>query len=197
MDSVILATIRENKSNKRLTTLDYKQFIEREDKKSIANLVYFRFYDRYIKPFQYPSKDYRSNYKHGFAIIASCCLMIEALESFYQGLEHTRRKGEGERVFKDFFIRYKHIFLIDGVFFYKYVRCGILHQAETINGIRIIRSGETYNAKSKTINATLFLTKMERALKLYKADLEKSAWESEIWINLRKKMKFTIDHCVQ
>ena len=41
--------------------------------------------------------------------------------------------------------------------FYKNVRCGILHNGETKNNWKIIRSGKLFNEENKSINATEFL----------------------------------------
>lgn len=192
--AIVLATIREKNIKIDITIEDYYGLIKEKNKPKIAEMVYYRFFDRYIQPFSYPERKYKDNYKHGFAMMASCCLMIEALESFYQGLESTKRK-KGEDIFKSFFTRHKSKFNFNTSFFYNNVRCGILHQAETTGGILISRDGKLYDEKTKSINATLFMQTLKKILEEYKAELEQSEWDSEIWDNLRTKMRHIIRHC--
>jgi len=126
-------------------------------------------------------------------MMASCCLIIEALESFYQGLENTQ--AAGEQVFGSFFERDLALNKFTGVQFYKHVRCGILHQAETTGGFTIVRTGDLFDRNKKRINAQKFLNSLERSLVTYKEQLLNSEWDSEVWDNFRRKMRFTINHC--
>lgn len=50
------------------------------------------------------------------------------------------------------------------------MRCGILHQGETYNGWKIIRTGKILN--NKTINATKFLKALDSTLKKYRDELK-------------------------
>jgi hypothetical protein len=43
----------------------------------------------------------------------------------------------------------------------------ILHQSETTNGWRILRSGPLFIKESKTINATIFLNRLDKCLETY------------------------------
>jgi hypothetical protein len=70
----------------------------------------------------------------GFLIMASCCLLIEGLTAFREGWRST--EGLSERAFHLFNERedlYRD-FRRHERSFWKGVRCGILHQGETING---------------------------------------------------------------
>ena len=133
--------------------------------------------------------------------MAICCLMIEALESFWRGWSDTR--GRSGEAFRSFFRRCLEQNLELGVFsqqaddFYEGVRCGILHQAETTRGWRIRRKGPLFDQSTKTINATKFHDQLENALKRYCDELKQSEWDSEIWCNLREKMKRVIENCNQ
>ena len=133
--------------------------------------------------------------KHGFCTIAICCLMIEALESFWRGWPHSRSKSESAFCF--FFDRSSNLSIFRGYAsdFYKHIRCGILHQAETTNGWRVRRNGPLFDLATKTINATKFHDEMENCLQEYTDTLKALDWDSEIWKNLRKKMKAIISHC--
>ncbi len=97
-NTVILATILDEKKNRiqHITNHQYNEMLAANppDKSAIAEMVYHRFFGRYIKPFLFEDKRYKKFYKNGFAMMASSCLLIEALESFYQGLEETPKRRE-------------------------------------------------------------------------------------------------------
>jgi hypothetical protein len=173
-----------------VTVAQYRQFEMDQNRDKIADFIVERFTERYITPL----RDGRHR-KHGFCTMAICCLMIEALESFWRGWPHSR--GRSEFAFCSFFDRNSNLSVFRGYAsdFYQHVRCGILHQAETINGWRVRRDGPLLNLATKTINATEFHNKMENCLLVYTDRLKASDWDSEIWKNLRKKMKAIISHC--
>jgi hypothetical protein len=193
-NSVILATIS-NPSGlvQNITISQYNTMLANKNKKDIAEMVYHRFYGRYIKPFLFDDRLYKKHYKHGFLMMASACLIIEALESFYQGWEETQTRGE--QVFESFFAKDLALRKFRGVKFYKHIRCGILHQAETTGGFTIVRRGDLFDSAKKRINAQKFLDSLERSLMAYKEQLLNSVWDSEIWDNFRRKMRFIIRHC--
>ncbi len=177
-----------------VTIAEYKEMKANKDKKAIAEFIKERFTERYIRPLRIGSKK-----KHGFCTMAICCLMIETLESFWQGWRNTR--GKSREAFISFFKRCQKDGLELGIFapvaecFYKGVRCGILHQGETTHGWLILRRGPLLNCCTKIINATKFHNELENALRHYIKTLKESDWEDEIWRNLRKKMDAIIDNC--
>ena len=63
------------------------RFIQNGERKKISKFVYNRFYRRYLMPFDEVDTDFNS----GFAQMAVCCLMIEAMESFRHGWEDTNK----------------------------------------------------------------------------------------------------------
>jgi hypothetical protein len=193
-DKTILATISNTAGDNvcDVRVKDYKAMIIAKDKHGIAEMVYHRFRGRYVKPFLFDDKRYKKHFKHGFAIMASSCLLIEALEAFYNGWEETGVRGN--EVFDSFFRRDKTFDKFRPLNFYKHIRCGILHQAEATGGFTVGRLGPLLD-DHKNINAQLFLTSLERSLVAYRDKLEKSEWDSEIWDNLRRKMRFVISHC--
>ena len=128
------------------------------EKKKLADFFYDRFYGRYLRPFDYPEKSYKEKFKNGFAIMTTCCLLIE---TFVSWTEPTFRntKGNSERCFGYFFLtqqRFKE-FSKSGLSkdeylnigppkpklnntgipydFYCNVRCAILHSGEIKNAI--------------------------------------------------------------
>jgi hypothetical protein len=131
--------------------------------------------------------------------------MIEALESFRQGWGDTnagmpfrgKTRSKGEVAFHYFFGHNEEFkdFRRYPQEFYKHIRCGILHQAESTGGWRITRKGPLFDAPTKTINATLFLNKLRKSLEGYCEELKSSDWNSPLWDNLRKKMQVICENC--
>ena len=180
---------------------------DQERREKIACFILERFTERYITPLRGCNKHGCECNTHGFSIMAVSCLMIEALESFWQGWPDTGgkgKKGKSEKAFKSFFQRCARSNSRLGEFnevaedFYVGVRCGILHQAETTNGWRIHRDEERwlYNQEEKIINATQFHKELERALGIYCEKLKTSDWDDDVWCDLRKKMCEVIKNCI-
>jgi hypothetical protein len=128
-----------------------------------------RLQERYIDPIERLLPEH----KNGFNIMAISCLMIETLESFYQGLGNTNRKSHD--CFKQFFARQQRFKAIQDAglatrFFYE-VRCGILHLGETTGGWTIRRDGAMFDPASLRLNATAFHRQIALALNDYCAEL--------------------------
>jgi len=171
----------------------YQEMVKEKDKKAIVEFIKQRFRERYIDPVK------KSRSVHGFAIMALSCLMIEALQSFLEGLPNTKRYSK--TTFRNFFKKCREWELDLGVFndwvedFYEGVRCGLLHQAETTSGWRIRRDCQLFDKRKKMINAQKFLKGLEKYLEKYCDELQQADWDSEIWQNLREKMKYVIENC--
>jgi hypothetical protein len=193
-DTVSLATISDDDGDgiRNVTIGAYKRLVADKNKSAIAEMVYHRFYGRYIKPFSFENDQYKKHYKNGFSMMASACLLIEAFESFRQGWEETQSCGD--QVFDSFFARESAFKQLKGKRFYKHVRCGILHQAEVTGGFTIVRKGPLFDPKHKRINAQKFHSALNRLLLAYKDELSKSEWDSEVWDNYRRKMRYIIKH---
>ena len=100
-----------------VTVKQYREFKKSGDQEKIANLIYERFFERYIEPFE----DNKS--KHGFSMMAVSCLMIETLYCFQNGQKRT--VGPGGDVFEKFFSDSIHLkeFVGFGREFYSKIRC--------------------------------------------------------------------------
>jgi len=85
--------------SKEITVKKYEDLVNKQDKEGIAQFIYDRFYERYIAPLQSIPEEK----KNGFCIMANCCLMIEALESFDKGWKDTVKRGRSKKAFKEFF----------------------------------------------------------------------------------------------
>jgi hypothetical protein len=171
------------------TVRDYKAARDARDRDIIAEGIRRRFTERYIKPTLAPAD------RHGFTMMAISCLMIEAFVSLQNGWKTSDGKGElavslffdGEDQFRDFKGHAKA--------FYKNVRCGILHQAETNQGWKIIRNGMLFDLGTHTINADLFLQNLKAALDDYCDRIKEIAWSDAEWKNVRKKMNAISENC--
>ena len=181
-------TAHNTKLSARVTVERYQRLEQSNDRKALAEFVRQRFDERYFFPIEStPRQD-----KHGFTIMAIGCLVIETLESFYQGKADT--KGESSAMFRDFFKRDTSLNVFSGEnnWFYRDIRCGILHQSEARNGWRILRSGPLLDKSTKSINATKFIRGLRVAVDAYAAQLEK---DGIIWTNFKKKMKAVCKNC--
>jgi len=175
-----------------VTVSQYRQLVLLQDRSSLARFVEERFFERYISPIR-PLQ----GAKHGFCTMAISCLMIEALESFHQAWPDTH--GKSKCAFRSFFRRCEESGHSLRVFhpladdFYRNVRCGLLHQAETTGGWRIRRKGSLLN--SKTINATRFHNALSAYLLDYRRRIEQASWDDATWLNFRIKMDAVIANC--
>lgn len=187
------------------TDNDLRGFLaDQNERNAIAEFVYQRLYHRYIKPFEYKAcktisikatgkevDEYTMLYKNGFSIMANCCLLVETLESFYQGWSNT--KGKSEKAFVSFFSRdtnFKAFSTGDlPKQFYEKIRCGILHQGETTGGWTLVRNGNLlFNPETKKINATVFIRLLKKSLHNYRQELNSNDRKAAIWINAIKKL---------
>lgn len=169
-----------------MTVAHYCAFERLEDRKALGNFIVERFEERYFKPVE------DSKSKHGFTILAVCCLVIETLESFYQGRPDTKRISQD--MFRDFFKRdpLLRVFGSEDNWFYRDIRCGILHQGEIRGGWRVLRSGPLLDTKEKTINATRFLRELRKAVIIYSTQFMTN---EECWNLFKKKMKAVCANC--
>ena len=125
------------------TVADYRVACSKENKAAIAEALRRRFTERYIGPVR-PAICRQT---HGFTMMAVSCLMIESLESFCLGWENSKGKCENgksksEVAFGKFFESHSEFACFSGQTascFWKNVRCGIHHQAETTGGWKITR----------------------------------------------------------
>lgn len=178
----------DTKLSSAITVRKYRLLERAGDRKALAQFVRDRFQERYFRPIDAtPAGD-----KHGFAIMAVCCLVIETLESFYQGKESTR--GCSQRMFRDFFARNTGLRSFGGAddWFYRDIRCGILHQSEARRGWRIRRSGPLLDLPAKRINATKFMRELRKAVEEY-SDLLRQ--DDASWRLFKKKMTAICANC--
>ena len=87
--------VSETKLSSSTTISCYHELVKAGDKAKLGCFIIERFDERYFLPVE------RSNNKHGFTVMAIACLIIETLESFYQGIADT--KGASKKMFREFF----------------------------------------------------------------------------------------------
>lgn len=181
------APARSTRLSSSVTVARYRALERQEDWEALASFIVERFEERYFKPIE------NSSTKHGFTILAVCCLVIETLESFYQGRADTKRKSA--QMFRDFFKRNAPLRAFSGEddWFFQSIRCGILHQGEVRNGWRILRNGPLLDTESKAINATRFLRELKKAVKDYGNLLKIN--DREYRSLFKKKMKAVCANC--
>lgn len=175
----------------KFTVRDYKAARDAKQRERIAEGIRRRFTERYITPALDPPK------RNGFTMMAISCLMIEAFMSLRKGWKTSNGKGEaavccffdGADLFKEF--------RGHGQAFYKNVRCGILHQAETTGGWKIVRSGPLFDPGTDTINAARFLPNLKQVLDDFCDGLKTAAWDGPEWKNVCKKMNGICENCTK
>lgn len=170
----------------RITICQYREMVRREDRDGIAELIHKRFEERYLDPILDSPK------RHGFAVLAVGCLMVEALESFRQGWPNT--DGKSEAAFCGFFQAHDEFLELRPVAheFYRAVRCAILHQADTTQGWRVrSRPGPLLEQDGDVhwINASAFVERLKVVLNAYCETLRTSDWRSPTWKKARTKLQ--------
>lgn len=144
------------------------------DRAELAHFIIERFDERYFWPVETSEK------KHGFTILAVACLVIETLESFYQGRGDTR--GLSRKMFQSFLARPGPLKVL-GVgrkdWFFEDIRCGILHQAETRGGWLVARRGALLDTRTRTINSTKLIRELRGAVKAFAqaVQTDDTAWD--------------------
>lgn len=169
------------------TVAQYRKLEAADDRKAIGRFFIERFDERYFRPIE------DSVSKHGFTVLAVACLVIETLESFYQGRLDT--KNASTQMFRDFLARETPLKVLAGGndWFYKDIRCGILHQSESRGGWRVLRGGPLLDTKAKTLNATAILRALRSEVRKYSQCIQN---DDVLWRNFCKKMDGVCANCV-
>jgi len=183
-------------------------------KNKLSDFLVGRYNERYFEPIDLLLCQ-RRNY--GFAIMSLCCLLAETMECYRKGLPTTSAFEWKKRVktindsapaeykittpiqnskaaFIDFFQNNSTWFPnVDGEQFYYNFRNGLLHQAQTQDGWRIVTYGETYDVNHKTLNRTKFAKALRQCFDGFVETLRKLEWEDPIWVMTRRKIWWLIE----
>jgi hypothetical protein len=100
----------------------------------------------------------------------------------------------GRDAFQDFFAHFSSLFPeMDGLEFYRSIRNGLLHQAQTKNGWTIrVDSAKLCEPANRVINRNLFADGLKAAFDAYLTELRTSSPDSDIWKNARRKIWWLI-----
>lgn len=184
-----------------------------KNKELLADIIFHRYYDRFLKQFFYKStktksytktvngkevtetlNEFNAEYKSGFSIMTNCCLLIEMIATYFEGTNETTKSGS--ETFKAVFIKAKqygnNLKVFENETFYKNIRCGLLHQGETYGKFKIRRAGKLFDKTNLIINAMLFCDDLKNFLESYKQELISAKWDSEIWDKCRVKLRYII-----
>lgn len=169
-----------------------------EDWSKAIEILKHRINCRYLEPVELlineDEKRIANKRKYGFTVLAICCLLMETLQAFKEGLTDTKNKSE--RTVKNFLLNspFFNTYFHDeptAKIFYQHYRCGILHQAEvkenslvwSIGDLRWENNGQQY------INRTKVYEYLKLDFERYLSDLE-NIDNQLLRENFRKKMNF-------
>jgi hypothetical protein len=132
------------KLTKTVTVARYRELESAEDLVACGRSIVERFYERYFEP------TVEAPARHGSTLMAIGCLVIEALECFYEGKKDSKRASAA--MFAEFFKRQTGLEVFGQGkkdWFFVEIRCAILHQAETIAGWRLSEGGNSWTLQSE------------------------------------------------
>ncbi|EKT4544245.1 hypothetical protein OC66_06510 [Flavobacterium psychrophilum] len=150
------------------------------------------------------------NNGEGFAVVNLQCSLIETIESFINGWKFSADpygwfKNEIALGLNDSTINNKEIFIsffdkripfidlnVNGTEFYKYVRCGLLHETQTKNGWQIRANGIDKSIKDKIIYRDLFQKDIETVIENYKKSIIEN--DNITTVELRTNFKDKFHH---
>lgn len=132
--------------------------------------------------------------KYGFVVLAIDCMLIETLQSFYEGLTDTAHKSL--KMFENFltqtasFSKYFTSKSLAKQFYLNY-RCGILHQSETQEGALVWSFGQLLriDGADLTINRLSFHSALKQEFEIYINILKDPTKQIER-TNFKTKMDF-------
>lgn len=192
-----------------------RRCLRRKLKKDLIGFLHDRYQERFFRPIRRLRKAEGNSQGYGIAVMSLCSLLVESIHCCRLGLPSTnagelrslRRcqvpKGyavpkseerSGPAVFCDFFTQYSSLFPdIDGAEFYRNVRNGLLHQAQTKDGWVIrVKQRKLCDFGRRVIDRNLFADALESAFQSYLAELRANDWKSDIWEKTRRKVWWLI-----
>jgi len=202
------------------------EYLNTENTGKLRDFLRERYQERYFEPITTliegsrgtSEQEIPNRRNYGFAIMSLCCLLIETLQCYRDGMPTTsetewnrsEEKGgvikrinrtapcdykidginSGEKCFGKFFTQYAQLFPnVDGGDFYKEIRNGLLHQAQTKSGWKIVTYGELCApSPEKTINRDKFAEALAMCFTSYLRELQNSQWTDDIWKMARRKI---------
>ena len=132
-----------------------------------------------------------SDFEDYFSIMAINCLLIETFLQFERGISETPN-GTNLRSYKSFLVKNFELTNKQATFFYKDIRCGILHSAQTKNNSQLTYGDENFITDLDNgirINVDKFSIKLKNIFYTYLFNLQ-SNQNLNLRINFIKKMNF-------
>jgi hypothetical protein len=186
----------------RVTTDDWKSLNlddhNSKDWERAVSIFEARIVERYFNPVDILLKDdekrQATERRFGFTILAIDCLLIETLQAFIDGKKDTN--GKSADMFRRFLTQRSGF---KGQFdenlsnsFYKYYRCGILHQAEITGKSKVWSVGKLVDVRKNgemIINRTKFHLLLRQEFDKYLNEL-RDPGKIRLRANFRKKMDY-------
>ena len=184
------------------------------DRAGLIAFIRQRHKERFFDPIQHLREAEKNEQGYGFAIMALCSLLVETIQSYRDGLPTTYRaelgllrtlkdvpgdyvipaslRVSGREVFRRFFEHFHDEFDgMSGLKFYKNIRNGLLHQAQTKRGWTIaVRKSCLHSGK--VIDRNIFASRLGQAFESYLSELSNREWDNVIWRNVRRKIWWLI-----
>jgi len=199
---------------------DVQNWLDSQDKENLGKFLGKRHEERFFGPIDCLKEAAHTYDGYGFSMMSLCCLLVETFQCYREGVPTTNKREwrrlldiqnagsvpqeyklqgqdppiNGEAAFKNFFERYPNNFPnLDGVSFYRYIRNGLLHQAQTKGGWKInIKHSSVWDPASSSINRDLFAEALKSCFDAYLKDLEQAGWRDELWKNAARKIWWLI-----
>jgi hypothetical protein len=199
---------------------DVAKWLESEDTAKLCVFLRNRHEARFFSPIRCLRNAPNTTDGYGFSMMALCCLLVETIECYREGMPTTSEKEwrdlvnvqddelvpanyrleqkipkNGSQVFTKFFADFRAIFHnVDGADFYRNIRNGLLHQAQTKDGWTIDTLGSVIYepAPKKHINRNLFADALSEAFGRYIKDLAGKHWKDPEWRSVAKKVWWLI-----
>jgi hypothetical protein len=192
-----------------------KACLRQRGKKKLAKFVEERFQERYFEPIKSLKRASGKKKHYGFAMMSICSLLVEALECYQLGLPFTGRRRikelrdrkryprvqkskmipknearDGREVFVCFFCENANFFPgVDGDTFYREIRNGLLHQAQTTGGWRIKKDQKVlWNVKDSIIDRNRFATQLQSCFDYYLRQIRNAKRNQPIYSNFERKI---------
>lgn len=188
--------------------------VRTRNKRMLIKFMRDRFQERYFEPIRSLRRAAGKKKHYGFAMMSLCSLLVEALQCYRNGLPFTdkgRLKKLGDRklypkvpkryyvrkpeyrngleVFRCFFCDNHEFFpRVDGDTFYRHIRNGLLHQAQTTGGWRIkTKQGVLWNPDSQILDRDKFASQLEKCFTAYLEELGRAKRNQRIFENVVRK----------
>jgi hypothetical protein len=190
--------------------------LRRKDTNGLVQFLRERHDERFFRPIRHLKSASGNIQGYGFAMMALCALLVETIQSYRDGLpttfppeldrlRHVPRvppqyrippnlRVNGKKAFERFFRAHRQQFPgLRGGQFYKNIRNGLLHQAQTRARWTLSKWGQgVCDSKGKVIYRDKFAEQLEATFEDYLTKLQVHRWNHRQWINAARKIWWLI-----